>query len=36
MGGDIRVLRKRKIHNELIADLKVEQKRNLKLNYTRA
>ena len=29
MGGDIRVLRKRKIHNELIADLKVEQKRNL-------
>ena len=30
MGGDIKVLHKRKIHNELIADLKVEQKKNLK------
>ncbi len=30
MGGDIRVISKRKIHNELIADLKVEQKKNLK------
>ncbi len=30
MGGDIRVLHKRKIHNELIADLIVEQKKNLK------
>ncbi len=29
MGGNIKVLRKRKIHNELIADLKVEQKKNL-------
>ena len=27
MGGDIKVLHKRKIHNELIADLKVEQKK---------
>ena len=29
MGGDIKVLSKRKIHNELIADLKIEQKKNL-------
>ena len=29
MGANIRVLRKRKIHNELIADIKVEQKKNL-------
>ena len=30
MGGNIKVLSKRKIHNELIADLVVEQKKNLK------
>ncbi len=30
MGGSIKVIRKRKIHNELIADLKIEQKKNLK------
>ncbi len=30
MGGNIKVLSKRKIHNELIADLIVEQKKNLK------
>ena len=30
MGGNIKVIRKRKIHNELIADLKIEQKKNLK------
>ena len=29
MGGNIKVMRKRKIHNELIADLKIEQKKNL-------
>ena len=29
MGGDIKVTSKRKIHNELIADLKIEQKKNL-------
>ncbi len=29
MGGNIRVINKRKIHNELIADLKIEQKKNL-------
>jgi len=29
MGGNIKVIRKRKIHNELIADLKIEQKKNL-------
>ena len=30
MGGNIKVLNKRKIHNELITDLIVEQKKNLK------
>ena len=30
MGGNIKVIRKRKIHNEIIADLIVEQKINLK------
>ncbi len=30
MGGNIKVIRKRKTHNELIADLKIEQKKNLK------
>ena len=30
MGGNIKVISKRKIHNELIADLKIEQKKNLK------
>ena len=30
MGGDIEVTDKRKIHNEIIADLVVEQKINLK------
>ncbi len=30
MGGNIKVVRKKKIHNELIADLIVEQKTNLK------
>ena len=30
MGGNIKVISKRKIHNELIADLKIEQKQNLK------
>ena len=30
MGGNIKVIRKRKIHNEIIADLVVEQKINLK------
>ena len=30
MGGEIKLIRKRKIHNELIADLEIEQKRNLK------
>ena len=30
MGGNIKVIKKRKIHNELIADLKIEQKKNLK------
>ncbi len=29
MGGNIRVINKRKIHNELVADLKIEQKKNL-------
>ena len=29
MGGDIRVFNKRKIHNELVVDLKIEQKNNL-------
>jgi 3-phosphoshikimate 1-carboxyvinyltransferase len=29
MGGNIKVIRKRKIHNELIADLRIEQKKNL-------
>ncbi len=29
MGGDIKVISKRNIHNELIADLIIEQKRNL-------
>ena len=29
MGGNIKVTGKRKIHNELIADLKIEQKKNL-------
>ncbi len=29
MGGNIKVTSKRKIHNELIADLKIEQKKNL-------
>ena len=29
MGGSIKVTGKRKIHNELIADLKIEQKKNL-------
>ncbi len=29
MGGEIKIFNKRKIHNELIADLKVEQKKNL-------
>ena len=29
MGGNIKVINKRKIHNELIADLKIEQKKNL-------
>ena len=30
MGGNIKLIKKRKIHNELIADLKIEQKKNLK------
>ena len=30
MGGNIKLIGKRKIHNELIADLKIEQKTNLK------
>ena len=30
MGGDIKVLKKRKIHNELVVDLKIEQKKYLK------
>ncbi len=30
MGGDIKIISKRKIHNEYIADLKIHQKRNLK------
>ena len=30
MGGDIKIVSKRKVHNELIADLVVEQKRKLK------
>ena len=30
MGGSIKVIKKRKINNELIADLKIEQKKNLK------
>ena len=30
MGGNIKVIKKKKIHNELIADLKIEQKKNLK------
>ncbi len=30
MGGNIKVLNKRKVHNELIADLMIEQKKNLK------
>ena len=30
MGGNIKLIGKRKIHNELIADIKIEQKRNLK------
>ena len=29
MGGNINVMNKRKIHNELVADLKIEQKKNL-------
>ena len=29
MGGNIRVINKRKIHNEIIADLKIDQKKNL-------
>ena len=29
MGGDIKLVGKRKIHNELIADLRIEQKKNL-------
>ncbi len=29
MGGEIKIFNKRKIHNELIADIKVEQKKNL-------
>ena len=29
MGGNIKLIKKRKIHNELIADLKIEQKKNL-------
>ena len=29
MGGDIKVINKRKIHNELVVDLKIEQKNNL-------
>ena len=29
MGGNIKVIRKRKVHNELIADLKIEQIKNL-------
>ena len=29
MGGNIRVINKRKIHNELVADLKIEQKKDL-------
>ena len=29
MGGNIKVISKRKIHNELIADLKIDQKKNL-------
>ena len=30
MGGDIEVTEKRKIHNEIIADLRIKQKKNLK------
>tara|TARA_A100001011_G_scaffold389732_1_gene471806 strand:+ start:1321 stop:2619 length:1299 start_codon:yes stop_codon:yes gene_type:complete len=30
MGGDIKIIKQRKIHNEFIVDLKIEQKRNLK------
>ena len=30
MGGNIKVINKRKVHNEIIADLKIEQKRFLK------
>ena len=30
MGGNIKVIKKRKIHNELIVDLKIEQKKYLK------
>ena len=30
MGGNIKVLSKKKVHNELIADLIIEQKKNLK------
>ena len=29
MGADIKIINKRKIHNELIADLKIDQKKNL-------
>ena len=30
MGGNIKIIKQRKIHNEFIVDLKIEQKRNLK------
>ncbi len=36
MGGNIKVIRKRKIHNELIADLKIEQKKKLNSTILRA
>ena len=29
MGGNIKLINKRKIHNELVADLRIEQKKNL-------
>ena len=30
MGGNIKIIKKRKLHNEFIADIKIEQKKNLK------
>ena len=30
MGGNIKIINKRKIHNELVADIKIEQKNNLR------